>query len=66
MDRWKATVTYRTNNGPLDVEHSFEELFELHDLIERGPHWDTIERIVVKLARPADARDLTIEVAETL
>jgi hypothetical protein len=42
--RCHAVVHYRENGAP-DVEHDLEELGELHDLIEHGPHWDTIERI---------------------
>jgi hypothetical protein len=63
--RWHATVTYRTDDGPLEVEHDFEELRELHDLVELGPHWDTIIKIVVTLARRSDEEhpDLTVEQA---
>jgi hypothetical protein len=42
--RWHAVVHYRTENGAPEVEHDLEELGELHDLIELGPHWDTIQR----------------------
>lgn len=62
MLRWKAVATYRTENGPIEVEHEFEELFELHDLIERGPDWDTIIDIKVTLARPSEP-GLTVEQA---
>jgi hypothetical protein len=47
--RWQALVVYRSQNGPIEVDFAFEELAELHGLIERGPNWDTIERIVVTL-----------------
>jgi hypothetical protein len=33
--------------GPIGVDHHLEE--ELQDLIERGPDWNTIETIVVRL-----------------
>ena len=65
-NRWKAVVYYRTDNGPLDVEHEFEELEELHDLVEHGPHWDTIEKIEVFRVNHIDAADLTLERAEIL
>lgn len=45
--RWNAVVEYRTENGLTDVTHDIEELDELHDLVERGPDWDSIERIVI-------------------
>ena len=41
--RWIAVVTYRTESGPVDVEHHFEEMVELHNIIERGPDWNTID-----------------------
>ncbi len=42
MKRWTLTLTYRTDNGPLAVEHDVEELEEIHDLVERGPDWNTL------------------------
>ena len=59
--RWTATVTYRTNSGPLEVEHDLSELTDLHDLIERGPHWDTISLILItRPDPPGDDVGLTI------
>jgi hypothetical protein len=62
--RWLATATYRSERGPIEVDHAFEELEELHDLIERGPDWNTIETIIVRLnPRGASYPDDTIEAA---
>ena len=36
---------YRSDAGLVDVDILLEELVELHDRIELGPHWDAIERI---------------------
>jgi hypothetical protein len=47
--RWLAVVKYRTDAGINEVDHQFEELFELHDLIERGPDWNCIEGIHIQL-----------------
>jgi hypothetical protein len=47
--RWLAVVTYRSESGPIHVDHRLEELEELHELIERGPDWNTIEEIVLRL-----------------
>jgi hypothetical protein len=63
--RWLAVVTYRAEAGPIEVDHHFEELEELHTLIERGPDWNTIVSIVVTLnperaTYPGD----TVEAAE--
>jgi hypothetical protein len=49
--RWRATITYSADAGPIDVEHDLEELKELHDLVERGPDWNTILCIKIELAR---------------
>jgi hypothetical protein len=34
--RWIAVVTYRSESGPIEVDHHFEELHELDRLIERA------------------------------
>lgn len=63
--RWRAVVTYRSEHGPVDVEHWLRELHELHDLVEAGPHWDTIEGISVERANPLEP-GLTVEKAAEL
>ncbi len=63
--RWHAVITYRTEAGPLSVEHDFEELEGLHDIVERGPSWDCIADIIVTLAQPSYP-NLTLEAAEKL
>ncbi len=47
--RWIAVIFYRTEAGQVDVEHHFEELEDLHMLVERGPDWNTIISIDVRL-----------------
>ena len=49
-DRWMAEITYRTGRAPAVV--SFEEMEEIHDIVERGPCWDDIDQIVITLNRP--------------
>src|SRR3954451_19914135 len=66
MYRWHATVTYRTDAGPLAVEHDLEELAELHDLVELGPHWDTVIEIRVVRVGHVDGATLTVEQAMSL
>lgn len=63
--RWIATVHYRAAAGLIDVQHDLTEIEELQDLVERGPHWDTIDRIEIVRADGAD-RALTVEEAERL
>ena len=47
--RWRVTIFYRSDNGLIDVEHGVEELSEIEPIVERGPNWNTIERIEIKL-----------------
>ena len=49
--RWKAVITYRIDTGLMDVEHSFEEIEELHDIVEHDPDWNCIVSIVITLRR---------------
>ena len=45
--RWVARITYRRDTGNEARVVSFEELHELHDIIERGPNFYAIESIVI-------------------
>jgi hypothetical protein len=49
--RWTATVIYRRDDGVLPVEHDLAELWELHQLVENGPNWNTIAEI--RVVRPS-------------
>ena len=61
--RWIAGISYQTDAGPIVVDHGIEELEELADLVEAGPHWDSIRVIVITRGR--DRRPgFTIEDAE--
>lgn len=64
--RWKATVTYRTENGPNDVIHDLIELGDIDDLVERGPHWDTIISVRIVRVHHNTSRTLTVEEAAKL
>jgi hypothetical protein len=59
--RWIVTAVYRGDLGLIDIEFHIEELNELHDLIERGPDWNCIERISIALNPNRRAYDDTIE-----
>lgn len=48
--RWNAIIVYRSELGLVEVDHHFEEMDELHDLVESGPDWNTIEKIEVRLS----------------
>lgn len=65
--RWKAVIEYRSENGPMMVERYFDELFELHDFVERGPDWNAIVRIETTLNRYSqDIPRITVEQAEMI
>lgn len=62
--RWIASIEYRSLSGVVDIDVPVEEIDELQDIIERGPDWNTIIRIVIRLnpARTTYPHD-TIEAA---
>lgn len=64
--RWRAVAYYKTENGLVDVEHWLDELADLHDRIEAGPHWDTIDRIEVFRVNHNESERLTVEAAAAL
>jgi hypothetical protein len=65
LNRWVATIFYRGQLGLIDVTHEIEELEDLQDIVEQGPHWDTIERIdILRIAPTFDK--LTLEEADKL
>ena len=62
---WKAVVYYRTEGGLVDVPHDIGELGDIEILVERGPHWDAIDRIeITRTSRSYET--LTIEQAQEL
>ena len=61
LARWDVTVIYRTDTGPLDVPMLLHEIGDLHERIEKGPHWDTIEKIEIRRVNHIDSPTLTRE-----
>ena len=55
--RWKALIEYRTGEGTNSLEHYFEEISDLHLIIEHGPDWNFLIRCVVTLNRPDDGAE---------
>jgi hypothetical protein len=47
--RWIVTPTYRSEHGPVVVDHHIEELCDLPDLIEDGPNWNSLVEVKVVL-----------------
>lgn len=66
MIRWQATVNCRTDNGTADVIYHLSEISDLHYLVERGPHWDTIEKIEIVRVNHVSSKTLTVEQAEKM
>ena len=60
--RWLAVITYRSENGFVDVDHHIEEIEDLHDIVERGPNWYAIEKIELRLL-PSAVAPMTLEQA---
>ena len=46
-NRWMAEITYRNGDAPTVVP--FEELADLHDIVEMWADWSEIEQIVITL-----------------
>jgi len=55
--RWRAVIEFASQNGPITIEHFFEEISDLHLIIEHGPDWNTLTRCTVTLNRPDDGSD---------
>jgi hypothetical protein len=49
-DRWMAEIFYVDGK---QRTLAFEELEDLDEIVEQGPNWHTIDRIVITLNRPA-------------
>lgn len=60
--RWVAAITYRHDDRDETRLVSFEELHELHDIIEDGPNFYAIKDIVIKPSGRVMAR--TVEMDE--
>jgi hypothetical protein len=65
--RWQAVVQYRTGaETPMNVESYLDEIGDIHDHIERGPHWDTVELVEIRRINHTDSPNLTLEQAAEL
>ncbi|WP_379071697.1 hypothetical protein ACHMW4_30215 [Mesorhizobium sp. UC22_110] len=55
--RWKAVIEYRTEDGARSIEHYFEEISDLHLIVEHGPDWNFLIRCTVTLNRPDNGEE---------
>lgn len=65
MQRWKATIIYRSNSTLVSKDVFLEEIEDLHDVVEQGYHFDTIDEILITRYKPCYV-GLTIEEAQEL
>jgi len=62
--RWTVTLTYYHGDGPRSITVNVEELYELQNIVERGPSFYSIESIEIK---PSDrCPKVTVEEAANL
>jgi len=64
--RWTVTLTYYHGDGPRSSTINIHELYELQDIVERGPNFYAIESIVVSINTDADCPKVTVEEAANL
>jgi len=62
LKRWTAHITYRRDAGNETRVVSFEELHEMHDIVEDGPDFYAIDKIEIRINGRAALT--TIEQAE--
>lgn len=55
--RWKAVIEYNGENGLETSEHYFEEVSELHLIIEHGTDWNSLVRCTLTLNRNDGGED---------
>lgn len=64
--RWKATMVFRGEHGWSDHVFWLEEIYDIHEAVEGGPHWDAIENIEVVRVNHVTSPTLTVEAAAAL
>jgi hypothetical protein len=62
--RWIATVIYRSDQGELDNVFLIEELSEIQSIVERGPDWNALDKIEIRLNPRRQNYDVTVEGVE--
>ena len=62
--RWLVTATYKTDSGPTEIDWHIEELGDIEGFVERGPDWNTLIDIRVRLNPKRRSYDDTVEQSE--
>lgn len=45
--QWTATVQHKVATGIPDTEYLLDEIRDLQDIMESGPDWNMIQKVVV-------------------
>jgi hypothetical protein len=45
--RWRAVIRYHTEASSVEVMHFLSEIADLDNIVELGPHWDTVLKIEI-------------------
>ena len=53
MKRWLAIIAYRSDDGIVEFSHEIEELEDIQNIVELGPHWDAVAKIEITRLRNA-------------
>jgi hypothetical protein len=64
--RWRAVIRYHTEAGSVETTHFLSEIADLHDIVEVGPHWDTVLKIEIFRINHLEGTFLTVEAAQRL
>lgn len=47
--RWRFEAHYRTDDGGEIITGDFQELVDLHQIIESGPNWSGLDKIEITM-----------------
>lgn len=64
--RWAAVLRYRSEAVTVVMAFRIEEIGDLHEIVENGPHWDTVISIEITRINHNENPTLTIEAAAKL
>ncbi len=66
MNRWNATLKYRSETGPIEETHEVEEMSEIRAIVEATYNWDRLIELRVERINHSVSKSLTVEAAAEL
>ena len=63
---WRMFIKYRAHHGSLIRRFYLDEIEEAHDIVESGPHFDTIIKIEIERINHCSSPCLTLDEAAEL